>query len=60
MDIRSLKSEPEVCWGCKQPLGQNRVITVDKFGNPVRFNIDCACYTRWVCENVSDFVRNTG
>lgn len=56
--VRSLKGEPEVCHGCKKPLGIHRIVTVDTRGNPVRFNSDgCQCFTLWAKHNLVGFVR---
>lgn len=60
LPVRSLKDQPEECHGCKAPLSQHRTVTVDKHGNPLRFDSKCQCYTRWLANNATGFnVRGT-
>lgn len=57
LPVRSLLNTPEECHGCKQPLGQHRTVTVDTWGNPLRFDNKCQCYTIWLSSNVTGFAR---
>ena len=57
IEVRSLKESPEECHGCKKPLGTHRTITVDKWGNPLRFASECQCYTFWLAGNATGFAK---
>lgn len=57
LPVRSLRNQPEVCYGCGNALSQNRTITVDEFGNPMRFDSKCKCYTEWLSKNATGFTR---
>lgn len=60
LPVRSLLNTPEECHGCGNPLSQHRTITCDKFGQPLRFDSKCQCYTRWLSDNATGFnVRGT-
>lgn len=55
--VRSLKGVPELCHGCQKPLGTHRIVTVDTYGNPVRFDEHCGCYQVWAERNLVGFLR---
>lgn len=57
LPVRSLMQTPEECHGCKKPLKTNRTITIDTWGNPLRFANECQCYTLWLASNVTGFAR---
>lgn len=57
MRVRSLIEVPEECHGCGKPLGTQRTVTVDTYGNPLRFNATCDCFQRWQEHNISGFLR---
>lgn len=57
LPVRSLRDQPEECHGCKKPLGQHRTVTVDTWGNPLRFDNSCQCYTLWLSSNATGFAR---
>lgn len=57
LPVRSLLGQPEVCHGCQQPLGQHRTVTADTWGNPLRFDNKCQCFSKWLSANATAFAR---
>lgn len=57
LPVRSLIGVAEVCHGCQAPLSQHRTVTVDTWGNPLRFDSKCQCYTTWLSTNATGFLR---
>lgn len=57
LPVRSLIGQPEECHGCSKKLGQHRTVTADKFGNVLRFDNGCQCYTTWLSANATGFAR---
>lgn len=57
MPVRSLMNVAEECHGCKKPLGTHRTITVDSWGNPIRFDDSCQCFNLWTERNLCGFLR---
>lgn len=57
--VRSLKEVPyDQCSGnCGVPLGTHRTVTVDTYGNPVRFGETCGCFRLWSERNLVGFLR---
>lgn len=60
LSVRSLKEIPyDQCSGnCNIPLGTHRTVTVDTYGNPVRFGEKCGCFRLWQEKNLTGFLRS--
>jgi hypothetical protein len=48
----------ECSGNCGVPLGIHRTVTVDTYGNPVRFGSDCNCFRLWQERNLVSFLRS--